>query len=250
MMEEEIKCLEQYQSYCKNLLSIFSEHNKDNPKTLEGIEAAIIFLIERFSSVVHSLPPLIDVYYKNKGVNGHSIYSVIRSFSLDAMQACEYTEVINRNNGKDETTVTQELDEIASRHFCDKIWDLVKGLERDSRTFKTILNRYPYCFVEINGRWQNAYKNREQPNQNCITMKGIDKFHANMLNLYQTSSKIEHVSIVGFDIIRAPKIFKETIPPIIKIDMKMYLMMLTFLHEGAFEKYDISKPIIEELNKE
>lgn len=249
-MKEEITRLEKYQHYCKQLLSIFSNHNTDNPKQLDAIEGAIVYLIERFRSVVHSLPVLIDVYYKNSGVNGHSIYSVLRSFSLDAMQVCEYSEIIANAKGKDEETVKGELDEFASRHFCDEIWNRVNGLDQDSENFQLMLNNYPYCFIAENGKWKNAYKNRIQPKQVKISVQGLDNFYSNMLELYGLLSKIEHFNIIGHGIIRTPEIFRETVPSIIQIDMKNYLSMLTILYEGAFEKYEVSKPILEELNKE
>ncbi len=248
-MKEEIVYLENFQCYCTRLLSIFSQHNRQKPKELSAIEGAIVYLIERFNSVVHSLPALFDVYYKNNGVNSFSIFSVLRSFCLDAIQVCEYAEIVGNGKGKDEATLKGELNEIASRHFCDKMWDLIKRLNQDSDDFKTILNNYPYCFIKNeNGQWQNAYNNRVQPNQVCVSISGLNTFSSKMMNLYETFGKVEHFQMIGFGIIRTPELIKNTVSSIIKNDMVNYLRLLVILYEGAFENGDISKPILEALN--
>lgn len=248
-MKEEIVYLENFQCYCTQLLSIFSQHNRQNPKELSAIEGAIVYLIERFNSVAHSLPALFDVYYKNNGVNSFSIFSVLRSFSLDAIQVCEYAEIVGNGEGKNEAAIQEELNEIASRHFCDKMWGLINLLDQNTNDFKTILKNYPYCFIKNNnGQWQNAYKNRVQPKQVCISIQGLKMFSSDMVNLYETLGKVEHFQIIGFGIIRTPELIKNTVSSIIKKNMVNYLKLLVILYEGAFENGNISKPILEALN--
>lgn len=256
-LEVTILNLEKYQRYCEQLLSIFSNHSKNNPKELDAIEGAIVFLIERFNSVVHSLPPLIEIYYNRRSVTAHSIYSILRSFSLDAMQLSEYIKVLGDSQGKDEDAIRKELNEIASRHFCDKIWGLVFKLDQDPEDINTILSEFPYCFEKSeNGKIQKAYNNRQQPSQVEKEMetnqvekekKSLKVYYRNLLNLYNALSKVEHFQIIGFGIIRSPELFESRVPKIVANEMKMHIGYLCFIHECAFEKYDISTPILDEL---
>jgi hypothetical protein len=256
-IKESILILEKYQRNCNQLLSIFAGHSKSNPKKMEVIEVAITFLIERFSSIVHSLPPLIEAYYSRSATTVYSIYSIIRSFCLDAIQICEYIDVIENNQSKNEDDIKYELNGIASRHFCDRISEYVNNFDQDSEDFKTILNNYDFCFKkdkdgkfqkDKDGKFQKAYKNRSQPTRQVkIHTKELQNYFQNVSDLYDVLCKVEHFQIIGFGIIRSPELFISRFPIIVANEMKQHIGYLCFFHQSAFERYDISTPILNEL---